>query len=262
MRILCITPTAVYSSLRLQEEAKLAGVVFHVANSNLASEYISRVEEYDLLYIRFAYPHFTEVITLAQKFQEQEKAVVDLDWVNISMNAGKIEMYEKLKAVGINIPKTTNTFPLVAKWTHGFSAKHCYLVKNQQKLEFLKSKYPKSELILQEYIEADYEYKIIVVGFKSLPKFIRYKIHPTNLTADLGNYEVLNSKDFPEIISLAEKSAKTLDRQLSKVDILSKGKEFYVLEVNRSPGGKEIEERSDINIFKEFINYLKEKRTS
>ena len=83
---------------------------------------------------------------------------------------------------------TQMDFPLILKWQYGFGSHHVFLVADSNRLEEIVSLYPKDELIVQEYVEADCEYKIITVGYKSLPLITKYTIHATQKVSDLDRF--------------------------------------------------------------------------
>ncbi len=147
--------------------------------------------------------------------------------------------------------------PIILKWIYGMRAKNVFLVKNEHKLEMIYNCYPKGELMLQEYIKADYEYKVITVGYRSLPVVVKFEIQNSKFQINFKTGKALNVKDVnPCIVELAEKASKILGRELAKVDILEKDGQFYVLEVNRCPGLKSFEKISNFNVAAEFVKYL------
>jgi hypothetical protein len=117
----------------------------------------------------------------------------------------------------------------------------------------------------QEYIEADWEYKIITVGYKALPVILRFKFNKKSGRVDFssarrvpiyGPFGLPMNRHATNLPQLAELAAKTLGRELAKVDILEKAGKFYVLEVNRFPGLKSFEQQTKSNIYAKFIEYL------
>lgn len=262
MRILCISPSHTYAAVRLKEEASKLNVDLEIIPAiNLASQRV-RVKDYDLLYVRFAFPDFPRVLKLAKEFNNLAKPVVDQEWINPELNASKLTAYSMLEKHGVPFPTTrrfsmvTQNYPRLIKWVYGFGGKHVWMVKNKHQLTGLLQKYPRKELFEQEYIEADYEYKVITLGYKSLPFIMRHTIHPKRKMADLENYRIMSKNELPGLTVLAEKAAFATSRELAKVDILEQSGKWYVLEVNRSPGLKIQEAISRQNLFKEFLIYL------
>lgn len=265
MRILCISPKNTYAAKRLKDEARKKGSDFEIISpKDLLTKKIDP-RKYDLLYIRFAHPNFPGVISLAKEFKKFKKPVVDSEWIFSSMDVSKYTMYKKLSKQGIPIPKTdylslsSNNFPKVIKWVYGFGGKHVWLVKNKKQLEDVLKKYPRKQLIEQEFLNAEYEYKVITIGYKSLPEIIRYKIDPVRKFSDLNQFKIFKREQVKKVVSLAEKSSRIVGRELAKVDIIESNKKLYVLEVNRSPGLEPNEKATKENIFEKFIAYLEKK---
>ena len=111
---------------------------------------------------------------------------------------------------------------------------------------------------------ADFDYRVITIGYKAVPKIV--KRQPANgdfrtnfeLTAD---WESLDVKDYPELVRLAENSARILRRAFSAVDIRYRGDKPYVLEANRKPGFEGFEETTGLDVAELFLKYLVSKTT-
>ena len=160
-------------------------------------------------------------------------------------------------------------------------AKGTFLIKQKSDFKKIPIMIPTKELMAQDYIEADYEYKIITVGYKALPVVLRFKFDKKKGRIVFASYSVIPSQVWSRgipyrlkakgslhsdalsrddkvrrVIKLAERASKTLGRELAKVDILEKAGKFYILEVNRFPGLESFESLTKYNAVREFINYL------
>ncbi|MBL8030165.1 MAG: ATP-grasp domain-containing protein [Candidatus Doudnabacteria bacterium] len=277
--ILLISNKESYASQRLLEELQNAGckaVAFSV-NELFESKNKLDIRKFSVLYVRNVFcnqspQYLPQVVELAKSFIKDGKKVVDENIAVGFLALGKWEDYKKLKAAGILMPETRvilddaifenlNKTPWVLKWVYGMKARHVYLVHDLAQLKKIYAKYPKGELLLQQYIPADYEYKVITVGYKALPKVIRFDISSAcgqnKFKIDYKSGKALDAKDInPHIIELAEKAAAVLGRELSKVDILERQGQCFVLEVNRNPGFSSFEKISKFNVAKEFVRYL------
>lgn len=270
-KILLISKKKSYAAKRLTLEAKKAGVSLSI----LAANEITGInpKNFDVLYVRDPYvkqnPKFlVKVIALAKKFKAAGKKVVDAVIVSGNLGEGKGADYRRLKRAGLAIPNTQvlsrrsipKAWPFILKWIYGFKAKHTFLIQNQKHFNEVFEKYPKGELLVQEFVPAEFEYKIITVGYKALPVAIRFKIDNLGFRIDFSSARGISTLLLPaKLIQVAERASKALGRELAKVDILeSKGK-FYILEVNRFPGFDTFEELTKFNVAKEFIGYLQAK---
>jgi len=237
------------------------------------------VKKGDVLYVRNPYlegkaDFLPQVIKLAKAFKKAGGRVVDSNITKGDLGKGKWEDYKKLKLAGIPIPKTmkyeagiinyelpsttqpSTLNPIILKWIYGLKGRSVFLIKSYEDIKRIPSSIPKKELLVQNYIQAEYEYKVVVVSFKALPKVLRFKTLNTGFKIDYVKHELLERSKARKVCILAEKAAKTLGRELCKVDILERKGKFYVLEVNRFPGLQGFEKLMKYNVFKAFLEYL------
>ncbi|MBI5529990.1 MAG: ATP-grasp domain-containing protein [Candidatus Doudnabacteria bacterium] len=275
MRILAISSSETYASKRLFAEAGNLNCEFVVMPIVELAEknFIIEPGEYDVLYIRNPYvqrspKYLKDVISLAKKFKNRGKRVVDEVIADGLLGGGKWDDYRVLFANSLPIPKT-ELFSMqseflkqdifIAKWIYGFKGKNVFLVKSGGSLP---GAYPESELMLQEFVNAEYEYKVITAGYKALPVILKFAINKKTKRPDFKNYQVLNISTtagdhmLAEAVSLAQKAAKILGRELAKTDILESNGKLYILEVNRFPGLQSFEALTKFNVAREFVKYL------
>lgn len=127
----------------------------------------------------------------------------------------------------------------VLKSIQGTKGKDNYLVHSEEELREIIAKNQDINFILQEFIENDGDYRIIVANFKPMLAIFRSsngKDFRNNTSvggeAKLIPLEEVNKK----VLELAVASAKALDIKIAGADILpSKTGEYTVLEVNRTP---------------------------
>ncbi len=266
--ILVISSKDSYAAKRLLEEAKLAETGLKIVGADELRGI--NVDDFNSLYIRDVYvnqkPRFlAEVISLAKNFRALQKKVVDANVANGHIGQGKWVMYQKLVKAGLPIPKTQPltsknlqlTYPVIVKWIYGFKAQHTYLVDNVTKLKNLQKKYPKKELLVQKFIQADCEYKFITIGYKSLPVALKFKTNDSKFKINFSSGQKVAIGQLPsKLVKLAERASRVLGRQLAKVDILEYRGQFYILEANRFPGLESFEKITKYNVTKEFLKYL------
>ena len=268
--ILVISSENSYASKRLLEEA---GVMSHELRVMSVSELAKKsfninVSQYKALYVRNPYlkgsaKYLPQIVKLAKKFKAAGKKVVDANIAKGELGKGKWVDYQKLMEAGLPIPKTS-AFPsqplppqsYVLKWQYGMGGKNVFLIQNKNQLKTILPLHPKKEWLVQEFIWADYEYKVVTVGYKALPVIVRFNIKRGGLRLDYDKYKVIKSPSAKKIAAIAQKAAKVLGRELAKVDILEKNGRFYILEVNRFPGMESFEELTRYNAVKKFIKYL------
>jgi glutathione synthase/RimK-type ligase-like ATP-grasp enzyme len=270
--ILVISAPNSYASKRLLQEAKKLRIKLDILSAEelLKNEFKVDINKYRSLYIRNPYvkgspKYLGEIVNLAKKFNSAQKKVVDSNIANGNLGQGKWVDYQKLMKAGLPIPATKKLesgseklgYPFILKWIYGLKGTNVFLVNDYNQLKKILPLHPKKEWLVQEFIKADYEYKVATVGYKALPVVLRFKMKQHNFKLEYDRYKVIKSSQVPKITEIAEKASKLLGRELSKIDILQKGKNFYILEVNRFPGLESFEELTKYNATKGFLEYLR-----
>lgn len=320
--IYVISSKDAYAAKRLNNEARIMNYGLKVVDLRWLIDHNFKIplKVGDVLYVRNPYlkgsaAYLPKVIELAKRFEAKGGRVVDANIARGDLGRGKWADYQKLKRAGLPVPKTVNyesriinygfklspkhfaLSPLVLKWIYGLKSRGTFLINSQiSKSEFqnIIKLHPQKEWMLQEYIEADYEYKIITIGYQALPVILRFKfnkklggvdfrssktlfchlgirsgIQDLNVHSIWKNHINLDSRseftpclirrgndNVEKMIQLAQRAARTLGRELAKVDILKKNGKFYILEVNRFPGLRTFESLTKFNVFRRFLDYL------
>lgn len=269
--ILFISPKDKYATKRILEECAQLGVeVLHMDMEDLAKQNFNiDISPFDALYIRQAYPYFEQAVLLVNSFKEQGKYVVDSSFIIKGMKTSKRSMYTELIQDGIVIPEikndTTNPeFPFVLKWIYGFGSKDVYLIKNKEEYEAMITLHPSDEWIQQEYIKAEKEYEVYVLGDTVVPTILEYKTHndfQVDVKSGRGVSSIHDNPLYKEIIILAGQASRACKKEICKVDIIEGAGRLYVLEVNRGPGLISFESILSYNIAREIVKYLQTKQT-
>lgn len=244
---------------------------YNSENSNLKFK-ITNLSEYDLIYFRMVGKSL-EIATLVANYAVKNniKLVDDMYSNSLLMpiSLGKsLEMF-RLMEKGISIPKTVYPasgsaidsfdgldFPFIVKSTSGQKAREVWLVKNQEELEILRSKFEKGKFYFsQALVPNARRIRALVVGDKVIGAIVRhtkwFKDH-TKITLD----------PIPEdIVKLAVDSAKAVGLNISGIDILvnSQTNEMFVIEANAAPAWKLINKYCKVNVEDEIIKYLQTK---
>lgn len=158
-------------------------------------------------------------------------------------------------------------FPLIMKTLRGSKGVGVLFVDTEKGLDSIVQLIHKqdedADLLVQEYIETDYDVRVHILGGKFLAAMKRPVIE-----GDFRSNVSQGSK--PEKIELTEleieeslKAAKAVGGIWAAVDFIpSKNREKeppFMLEVNSSPGTEGIEEATKMNISKEVITHLAKK---
>lgn len=152
-------------------------------------------------------------------------------------------------------------FPIIIKPYRGYHGEGIIKVNSETDLirfARLFFKKNKENLFFQEYIDIKHEYRVLVVGSKSLG--VVEKISKEGMIAKnyaLGAEFVQVRK--PRVAKLVEKLCRELKRNFSGVDIIEdKNGKLYVLECNRSPQFIGFMKATGINIAEKIINHFSE----
>ena len=263
--ILLISPKTIYATNRLIEEASKADIPLEVFDIHdlKKQNFEVGVSKYSALYVRQAYPYFPEILFLAKKFLDVGKYVVDSDAITHGLETSKLYMCEKLEKANVLIPKTkpllsitSFTYPYVLKWIYGFGGNDVFLIQNLNEYQKIILKHPFNEWLVQEYIPTTWEYKVITVGYKSLPIILGFKAISNQFKIDVYKYAIFSPSDKTEVAELAKISASTMGYELAKIDIIEQDGKLFVLEVNRNPGLLPFEPYSKLNVASEFLQFI------
>ena len=185
--------------------------------------------------------------------------------VGMAISSSKLSMYTKLALANLSIPDTYaghtkalktglnngyinfNNQKKVLKRADADRGIDNYLVNSNKEIEAILDSKPLSIWLLQDYIENDGYYRIMIYGqeakvaiFRKLmprPDKNKMKAHmyrpKGGENATLVNISDLND----DIIQISKKAAKTMNRQIAGVDVLigKKNQKVYLMEVNYNP---------------------------
>jgi gamma-F420-2:alpha-L-glutamate ligase len=154
------------------------------------------------------------------------------------------------------------SYPCLLKGVHGARGDHVYLVHNAEQLQRRLWHYPCGELMLQEYLPADEDYRLLVIGYQALPVMVsrvpRKGDFRTNYSLG-GRFIGRDVDEFPGLTELAEAAARALRREFTAVDIRMKGEQPMVLEVNRQPDFEGFERATKFDVATEVVRYIRKR---
>lgn len=290
-KILLLAPQDVSGTIRLKEAALKNGIsldvlsineLFFVASdsgavgtatglkSGVFHKGVDLISKYDVLVVRDFHPHISEALTVARLFADAGKRVIDASLTDEGYSVSKMHDYLRLALAGLPVPKTWQVydlaqladlasklgFPVVLKGDHGSQGEHVYKVLDSSELSAQFKKYPPGQLLLQEYLVAEGDYRVITVGYKALSKIVfRRPVMGDFRTNTSPDWESLDTKDYPDLREIAEKASRILRREFAATDIRYCGSKPLILEVNRRPGFDSFERATDLNVAEVFVRY-------
>lgn len=234
------------------------------------------VQEYDAVIVRGFVPFVSETITLARLFADAGKLVIDEALTTQGYAMSKMHDYVMMAAHGAAVPRTQQFcdtqdlmnaadgfgYPCILKGSYGSRGRHVHKVNSREELRKKLMTYMPGEAMVQEYLDAPVDYRLVVIDYKALPVYVSRQPRPGDFRTNFEHNEIVTAHpldEAPELRELAEKAARALGREFSGVDIRRRGNVPLVLEANRRPGFKDFERVTGYDVAGTFIGYVIEK---
>jgi RimK family alpha-L-glutamate ligase len=285
MRVVWLGWEEIYTTRRVQEAAKEQGLELEVCNihdisfdiegqkANVYGMGRNLLETCDGLVVRTFYPYISEALTVVRLFHDAGKMVMDQNLADEGYAVSKMHDYLVLARNGVPCPRTWQVFnprqvevlaeqleyPCLLKGVHGARGDHIFLIQNNEQLQRRLWRYPYGELMLQEYLPANEDYRVMVIGYRALPVMVSRKPPKGDFRTNYalgGRFIRHDLSEFPAFQSLAEKAARALRREFTAVDIRLKGDQPMVLEVNRQPDFEGFERATHFDVASEVVKYI------
>ena len=288
MRVVWLGWEEIYTTRRVQEAAKEQGLELIVCNihdisfdiegqkANVYGMGKNLLETCDGLVVRTFYPYISEALTIARLFHDAGKMVMDQSLTDEGYAVSKMHDYLVLERNGVPCPRTWQVFnprqveelagqleyPCLLKGVHGARGDHIFLIQNNEQLQRRLWHYPYGELMLQEYLPANEDYRVMVIGYHALPMMVSRKPPKGDFRTNYsvgGRFTRNDLSEFPSFQSLAEKAARALRREFTAVDIRMKGDQPLLLEVNRQPDFEGFERATRFDVASEVVRYIRQR---
>lgn len=231
---------------------------------------------YDALIVRSFMPLISESLTLARLFREAGKTVVDESMTDEAYAMSKMHDYIVLAQNGVAVPRTRQFsdanqtaafakelgYPCIIKGSHGSEGRHVHKVESEPQLRRKLMQYKAGEVMVQEFLDAAVDYRVMVIGYQALPVYVSRKPRADDFRTNFEHHEEVVSlplSEAPPLKEIAERAARALRREFSGVDIRCRGKTPLVLEANRRPGFKGFEKATGFDVAGAFIKYVAQK---
>ncbi len=288
MRVVWLGWEEIYTTRRVQQAAQEQGLDLVVCNihdirfdieggkANILAFGENLLETCDGLVVRTFYPHISEALTVARLFRDAGKVVIDESLTDEGYAVSKMHDTLVMAAHGVPCPRTWQlfnpqqvealaeqlTFPCLLKGVHGARGEHTYLIHNAEQLHRRLWHYPYGELMLQEYLPADEDYRVMVLGYQALPVMVRRKPPKGDFRTNysLGGCFIRGElSEFPAFKPLAEQAARALRREFTAIDLRMKGQAPVILEVNRQPDFEGFERATHFDVASAVVRFIRER---
>ncbi len=288
MRVVWLAWEEIYTTRRVQAAAQAQGLELETCNIHDISFNIeggkaqvwgcgrNLLETCDGLVVRTFYPYISEALTVARLFHDAGKVVIDESLTDEGYAVSKMHDHLVMAEAGIPTPRTWQlfnprqvealaeelTYPCLLKGVHGARGNHVYLVNDAEQLHRRLWHYPYGELLLQEYLPAAEDYRVMVVGYRALPVMVSRRPPKGDFRTNYalgGHFERQDLAAYPAFQDLAEKAARALRREITAIDLRLKGDQPMVLEINRQPDFEGFERATKYDVASEVVGYLRER---
>lgn len=244
------------------------------------------VNEYDVLFFRTTGKHWEEVDLIINSIKREDMVVVDpLVRFGKPSYACKAWQMLKLKEAGIDVPKSVYgslwylyekmkgdhedcpyEWPVIIKGSGGDRGTRVFKANDLKELEKLVRDLRKTETeegkryMLQEYIENDGDYRVLVLGEKVLGVMKRSRQSKDEFRNNYSAGGRVEVADLPEDVKkLAVEAAKVCGLSVAGVDVAFRDfdvKKPVIWEVNKGPQFKGFMKATGIDVPAEIVKYL------
>lgn len=269
---------------RILHEARLRGHAAHIAHMSSIRIHTSSHDEhiilddqplipkqYDVVYYRDMHPDYLSAyLALTRVFLRYGAIIGNPTLADKPFIWNKLDQMLTCADAGLRIPATTylsheacladirkqHSFPVVIKPIHGSHGTDVSRCDTMHELQSIARSRPWGTYIVQDYLEADVDYRVIVVNGSALGAVQKIPAAGEFRTnTDLGaRFEACVMTD--EMSFFARECARLFQLPLTGVDMRTHDGALYILEVNRNPGFTFFEEATGINVASPFLDYL------
>src|SRR5256714_233743 len=235
------------------------------SSPHLAADAGELTAYYDAIIMRSFMPFVSEALTIARLFRDAGKVVVDTSLTDEGYAMSKMHDYILLSRAGVGVPRTYQCadpaqaeryaeslgYPCILKAVFGSEGRNVFKADSPRQFRRTLWRRKPGEFMVQEFLPAEVDYRVITVGYQALPVMVRRKPQAGEFRTNFDFKEEVTSiptDEHPDMKALAERAARTLRREFSGVDIRYRRDTPLVLEANRRPGFKGFEEATGYDV--------------
>lgn len=243
---------------------------------------LRRVDEFDVVYFQKAGKYWEEIALLTESLQRAGVKVVDpvMRLANPMLNRKAHQMLV-LSAAGLPVPRSVYgslswlceqmgkgllSFPVILKGSAGHGGANVHRAENMDALNALAERlWPCEALegqryLLQEYVENDGDYRILVLGRRALGAIKRCRTTAGEFRNNCAVGGVPEAVDLSEaVLNLAVRAAETCGLLFAGVDVIFRNDspdDPLILEVNAGPQFEGFMKATGINVPMKLVSFL------
>lgn len=271
------TERALAAAAKLGIEVITAGpeqVAFISEPPYLLANGIDVIAQCDAVLIRKFAPYVSEALTIARLFANAGRRVFDPTLVEEGYVISKMHDTLLLRAAGLPVPHTeqhynaTDTlsaarkigYPVILKGVHGTGGHRVHKADTPEEAQAILAQYPQWAITVQEFLPANTDWRVIVVGGQALPLAVERTPNAGDFrtNTDFSNdLKPISRAENPALFELAEKAAKVLRRSFTGVDLRLQNGQPCILEVNRRPGFRAFEPATGLDVAGAALTMIK-----
>jgi ribosomal protein S6--L-glutamate ligase len=234
-----------------------------------------QLKDFDLIYWRVGNVKTREVVARLAKNQ-------GISFINSAyfqyLSIGK-KSFQIFKATqeGIKVPKTVTInqanfssfqkmqnflgLPLIVKPVIGARGKDIHLVNTFSEFKRLFKKRRPSQYLVQEYLETDGDFRLLVIGgktiggFKRVPKRADFR---ANIALGGQGETIRNQTLLKKLGRLAEKLSQVLFLEIAGFDFIQANKEIYFIEANSIVQWQGFQKTTGIKVAPKILDFFEE----
>jgi ribosomal protein S6--L-glutamate ligase len=257
----------------LIEEANLRGhkLTNFTINSIILDKELTALKEYDVVYWRVGNPKIREISAL--ECFNNGIPFINSGYYRYPLLGSKAYQMYFLNKNNIQVPQSILfapknksdfeniilQFPCVMKDLINAQGKGVSLIHSKEELSQRISLESSPVVLLQEFLENNGDYRVLVVGGKAIGVYKR-EPNPGEFRSNisLGGHAVsfTDSQKITIMQKIAEKAANALGLEIAGIDILESNGVYYVIETNSIPQWQGFKEATEINVAGKIFDYF------
>jgi len=189
-----------------------------------------------------------------------------LKMADFGVTTPKTALVSGEKGIDAAFKRVGGKFPVVVKTLQGSKGVGVFIVDTEEGMKsslqtIWKVSNKKTEVLFQEFLLADYDMRVHVLGGEVIASMKRFKIKKDfRSNYSLGG-DVKSVKLTDEQKELAILASKSVNAVWAGVDIMkTKDGKSFVIEINSSPGTEGIEKATEIGVVEKVVRYVTNKK--